>query len=72
MKVTYWDLRVGEKIESTGRAKNAYEITSMSEKKICMRRLKDGMEHCMETARALEMINRDYNSPNTADIGSNN
>jgi hypothetical protein len=72
MKVTYWDLRVGEKIENTGRAMNAYEIISMSEKKICMRRLKDGMEHCMDTARALDMINRYYTPQDTQGVGNNN
>ena len=50
-------LEVGERIENTGKAQNVYEITSKSEKKICMRRINDGMEHCMYTARALDMIN---------------
>ena len=72
MKITYWDLQVGERIENTGKAKNVYEITSKSEKKICMRRINDGMEHCMDTARALDMINKYNNNNKLVNIGSTN
>ena len=59
IKITYWDVKVGDFIKAGGRAQNAYEVTSKSEKKICMKRVRDGMEHCMETGRMLDMLNRE-------------
>lgn len=53
--ITYWDIKIGDFIKVSGQARNAYEITSKSQKQICMRRMKDGLEHCMETERVLEM-----------------
>ena len=57
IKIKYWDLNVGDFIKVGGRARNAYEVTSKSEKKICMKRVRDGMEHCMETGRVMDMLN---------------
>jgi hypothetical protein len=57
LKITYWDIKIGDFIKVSGQAHNAYEITSKSVKQICMRRMKDGLEHCMETERVLGMIN---------------
>ena len=57
-KITYFDLKPGVFIKVSGAAQNAYEITTRSEKKICMRRVKDGLEHCMDTGRLLDEVNR--------------
>jgi hypothetical protein len=60
LKMSYWDLKIGDFIKVSGKAHNAYEITSKSKKQICMRRMKDGLEHCMETEGVLNMINANY------------
>jgi hypothetical protein len=57
MQITFWDIKVGDLILVPGKAQNAYEVTSKSEKKICVRRKKDGLEHCMDTVRLLKEIN---------------
>lgn len=61
MKITYFDIKPGDFIKVQGAAQNSYEITSKSAKKICMRRMKDGLEHCMETGSVLDMINGSLN-----------
>lgn len=58
LKITYWDIKIGDFIKVPGAAKNVYEITSKSEKQICMRRMKDGLEHCMETGKMLDLMNQ--------------
>jgi hypothetical protein len=59
MKITFWDFKPGDQITFPDRARNTYEITSKSEKKVCLRRVKDGFEHCMETDRFLKHLNSD-------------
>ncbi len=57
MRITFWDIRVGDKIDSTGKAHNVYEIISKSEKTICLKRIKDGFQYSMNTEKVLKMIN---------------
>jgi len=49
METTFWDIKTGDIVTASGKAQNAYEIISKSEKKICMRNVKNNVEHCMET-----------------------
>jgi hypothetical protein len=58
MKICFWDINVGDVIKATGKAQNAYIITSKNQKVIGLKRKKDGIESQMDTGRALDMINQ--------------
>ncbi|MFH0920160.1 MAG: hypothetical protein V1913_07340 [Fibrobacterota bacterium] len=56
MNVSFWDIKSGDLIKAAGQAQNIYEITTKSEKQVCMRSVKKGVEHCMATDQFMDLL----------------
>lgn len=57
MEISFWDLKVGCEVITTGKKQNVYRVISKNEKKIGLINVKTKISHDMDTVFFLKNLN---------------